>query len=50
MKTGKDLINPVQRFIRALKLQYDKVHIFENNGAANTEEILDTIPNTKGIA
>ena len=50
MKTGKDLINPVQRFIRALKLQYDKVHLFENNGAANMEEIVDTIPDTKGIA
>ena len=50
MKTGKDLINPVWRFIRALKLQYDKVHLFENNGAANTEDIVDMIPDTKGIA
>ena len=46
MKSGKDLINPVQRFIRALKLQYDKVHLFKNNGAANTEDIADMIPNT----
>ena len=50
MKTRKDLINPVQRFIRALKLQYYKVHLFENNSVANTEDIVDTIPNTKGIA
>ena len=50
MKSGKDLINPVQRFIRVFKLQYDKVHLFENNGAANTEDIVDMIPDTKGIA
>ena len=50
MKSGKNLINPVWRFIRALKLQYDKVHLFENNGVANTEDIVDTIPDTKGIA
>ena len=50
MKSGKDLINPVQRFIRALKLQYDKVHLFQNNGAENTEDIVNMIPNTKGIA
>ena len=50
MKSLKDMINPVWRFIRALKLQYDKVHLFENNGAANTEDIVNMIPNTKGIA
>ena len=50
MKSGNDLINPVQRFIRALKLQYDKVHLFKNNGAANIEVIVDIIPDTKGIA
>ena len=50
METGKELINPVWRFIRALKLQYNKVHLFKNNGAANTEEILHMIPDIKGIA
>ena len=50
MKAEKDIINPVRRFIRALKVQYDKIHLFENNGAANMEEIVDTIPDTKGIA
>ena len=50
MKSGKDLINPVWRFIRALKLQYDKVHLFENNGAVNMEDSVDMIPDTKGIA
>ena len=50
MKSRKNLINSVWRFIRALKLQYDKVHLFENNGAANTEDIVDMIPDTKGIA
>ena len=50
MKAEKDIINLVQRFIRALKLQYDKIHLFENNGVANMEEIMDTILDTKGIA
>ena len=50
MKAEKDIINPVRRFIRELKVQYDKIHLFENNGAANTKEIVDTIPDTKGIA
>ena len=50
MKSNKDLINPVRKFIRALKVQYDVIHLFENNGAANTEDIMGTIPDTKGIA
>ena len=50
MKSNKDLINPVRKFIRALKLQYDVIHLFKNNGAANTEDIVGTIPDTKGIA
>ena len=50
MKAEKDIINPVQRFIRALKVQYDKIHLFENNSVANMEEIVDTILDTKGIA
>ena len=36
--------------MRALKVQYVKIHLFENNGAENTEEIVDKIPDTKGIA
>ena len=39
MRNEKNLIQPVQKLIRSLKLQYDKIHLFENNGAANTEEI-----------
>ena len=50
MKSNKELINPVRKFIRALKLQYDVIHLFENNGTANTEDIVGTIPDTKGIA
>ena len=45
MEAGKDIINLVRRFIRALKLQYDKIH----NSAVNTEEIVDTIPDTKEL-
>ena len=50
MKSNKDLINPVRKFIRALKVQYDVIRLFENNGTANTEDIVGTIPDTKGIA
>ena len=50
MKSEKNLINPVRKLIRALKLQYDKVQLFENNGVANTEDIVNTIPDTKAIA
>ena len=50
MKSNKDLINPVRKFIRALKVQYDVIRLFKNNGAANTEDIIGTIPDTKGIA
>ena len=50
MKSRKDLINPVRKFIRALKVEYDVIGLFESNGAANTENIVDTIPDTKGIA
>ena len=49
MKSSKELINPVRKFIRALKLQYEVICLFENNGAANTEDIMGTIPDTKGI-
>ena len=33
-----------------MKLQYDKIHLFKNNGAANTEDIVNTIMDTKGVA
>ena len=50
MKNTKDLINPVRKFIQALKVQYDVIGLFESNRAVNTEDIVDTIPDTKGIA
>ena len=50
MKSTKDLVNPVRKFIRAIKLQYDAIRLFENNGAANMEDIVDTILDRKGIA
>ena len=49
MKSNKELINPVRKFVRVLKLRYDAIHLFKNNGAANTEDIVGTIPDTKGI-
>ena len=50
MRSEKNLINPVRKLIRSLKLQYNEIHLFENNGAANTEDIVNTIHDTKGIA
>ena len=38
------------KLIRSLKLEYDKLGLFENNGAANVEEIVETIHDTKGTA
>ena len=32
-----------------MKLQYDKICLFESNGAVNTEEIVNTIHDTKRI-
>ena len=50
LKNMKDLINPVRKFIRVLKVEYDVIGLFESNGAANMEDIVDTILDTKGIA
>ena len=38
MKSMKDLINPVRKFIRALKVEYDVIGLFESNGVANMED------------
>ena len=40
----------MQKLNRSLKLQYNQVHLFENNGAVNTEHIVNTIHETKGTA
>ena len=50
MHNDKNLVQPVQELIHSLKLEYDKVGLFENNGAANVEEIVKTIHDTKGTA
>ena len=50
MWNTKNLVQPVRQLIRSLKLQYDKICLFENNGTANTEDIVNTIHDTKGIA
>ena len=50
LKNIKDLINPVRKFIWALKVEYNVIGLFESNGLANTEDIVETIPDTKGIA
>ena len=50
MKSTKDLINPVRKFIWVLKVEYDVIGLFESNGAVNTEDIVGTIPDMKGLA
>ena len=50
MRNMKNLIQLVRQLIRSLKLQYDKIHLFESNGAANTEDIVNTIMDTKEVA
>ena len=50
MCNDKNLVQPVRELIRSLKLEYDKLGLFENNAAANVEEIVSTIHDTKGIA
>ena len=49
MHNNKNLVQPVWELIRSLKLDYDKLGQFENNGVANVEEIVETIHNIKGI-
>ena len=49
MHNDKNLVQPVRDLIRSLKVEYDKLGLFENNGVANVEEIVSTIHNTKGI-
>ena len=50
MRNDKNLIQPVWELICSLKLEYDKLGLFENNGAAGVEEIVETICDTKGTA
>ena len=50
MKNDKNLIQPLWEFIRSLKLEYDKLRLFKNNGVADVEEIVSTITDTKGMA
>ena len=50
MCNDKNLVQPVWEVIRSLKLEYDKLRLFKNNGAANVEEIVETIHDTKGTA
>ena len=50
MRSEKNLINLVWKLIRSLKLQYNEIHLFENNGVANMKDIVNTIHDTKGTA
>ena len=49
MKNMKNLINLVRKFIQALKVEYDVIGLFESNGAANMEDIVNMILDMKGL-
>ena len=50
MQNDKNLIQPVREFICSLKLEYDKIGLFKNIGAADVEGIVKTIHDSKGTA
>ena len=50
MQADKNIIQSVRELIRSLKLEYDNMRLFENNGAADIEEIVQTITDMKGKA
>ena len=50
MCSDKKIVQPIRELIRALKLEYDNLGLFENNGTADIEEIVQTIHNTRGTA
>ena len=50
MRNEKNLVQPVWELICSLKLKYDRIGLFADNGAANGEEIVSTIHNSKEIA
>ena len=50
MRNDKNFVQLVWELIRSLKLEYDKLRLFENNRVANVEEIVETIHDTKGMS
>ena len=46
----KNIIQLIRELIRALKLEYDNLGLFENNSAIDIEEIIQTIHDTRGTA
>ena len=50
MRNEKNITQPVRELIIALKLEYNNIGLFENKGAAVVEEIMQTIPESKGTA
>ena len=50
MWNNKNIIQPIRELIRALKMEYNNLGLFENNGATDIEEIVHTIPETTGTA
>ena len=49
MRQEKNIVQPVCKLIRYLKLEYDSIGLFENNGAADVEEIVQSILEGKCI-
>ena len=50
MQNDKNIIQLVRELIRALKLEHSNIDLFENNGATDVEEIVQTILESKGTA
>ena len=50
MRGDKNIIQPIRELIRALKLEYNNLGLFENNGTADMEQIIQTIPEMRGTA
>ena len=50
IRNDKNLVQPLWELICTLKLEYDKIKLFENNRVADVEEIVGTIHDSKGIA
>ena len=50
MRRERNIVQPVQELIRSLKLEYDNIGLFKNNGVADVEEIVQSIPEGQGTA
>ena len=50
MRHERNIVQPVPELIRALKVEYNNIGLFENSGAVDVEENVQFIPEGKGTA